>query len=349
MNFERFREDGDDAFVSFGRVQFSYQAATAEDISVNVNDHVAILKKDEGGWSRVVLGPHAGYVPANYLQEVSTAQYLTATVRAISRSASSIASSSTTDNNHLGDTDYEAVADYSTGDGSQVALMQGDSVKVLDKTSADWWHVRVNGSNETGFAPTTYLRPSFASTQQTHYYPAHSVPPTDSSDASPADFSGGELEEDNLYCTPEAVVMQDKATAHRRSSVHSVNSVNRLQFISPLEKKRREERKQYRAHQLQEQQGQRNNTNGRRASTTSSTMSTEDLKRQIHLMETALEAVKNECSELNREIAHLSEARPIEDIREEHERLVQLVTVLKTLGTEDGTELADMAMHDVDC
>jgi hypothetical protein len=284
---------------------------------------------------------------------VTSSQYLSATAHTTHGNGSSAGDDAST-----GGTAFEAIADYTAADGTQVSLSTGDVVTLVAKSNADWWSVRHGGAE--GFAPASYLKPTTSKVAPPPPPPAtgggYSGSESFGVSMAPIDFSGGGTSQRTTLARsastnrPTAPRMPGGVapTAPRAPGGDSGGAADpALAFISPTERRRKEEeemRKMMRRKDGGEGGGSTNRPESQSAiQLLEETAANNDkLKRQLQMAENALESTSAACSELNRQIARLTKTRTLDQCTAEFERLVALVAALKREAA-GGVRLADLA------
>jgi len=344
MDFSRFRTPDDDPHISYAKAIYSFVKDAEDDLDLECDMYMAVLQKNKDDWSRVVIGSKVGFVPANYISEVSEAEF---------RSATGMNSNSTNSN----DTAYEAIADFTAADESQVSLKSGEVVAVVEKVNDDWWMVRVGGSE--GLAPATYLKSSLRK-------PPPKAPPPQTKDGlddrkSSSNSFGALSKPIDLSRRPSLAknshsqtVSTKKPTAPRApvapnftGKESSTDTDTPLAYISPTEQRRKEEEEHRRSMRKKRTPGM---PNIRPESVTTQQLlgdtiqDNQKLKLQLKIAEEALISMSESCSTLSRQISQLSGSRSLSQCKIEFEHLQKFMNNLKSFSS-GGLRLSDLTRY----
>ncbi|KAI9207023.1 uncharacterized protein BJ171DRAFT_495457 [Polychytrium aggregatum] len=144
---------------------YAYDAAEAEELSIQEQEDLTVLGPDEEGWTKVRGRRGEGYVPSNYIKATTLADRRVSSVSSISRSTSaslpitaladprrsSVAKSVTTQ--------VKAIYDYTASDAEEITFKAGDVIEVTRVTENHedaWWEGRVVRTQQRGNFPVVF-------------------------------------------------------------------------------------------------------------------------------------------------------------------------------------------------
>eukprot|EP01113_Clastostelium_recurvatum_P037031 TRINITY_DN5374_c0_g1_i1.p1 TRINITY_DN5374_c0_g1~~TRINITY_DN5374_c0_g1_i1.p1 ORF type:complete len:949 (+),score=267.77 TRINITY_DN5374_c0_g1_i1:1229-4075(+) len=138
---------------TWARVLYSYTATRDNDISIEKDEVLKVVKKYEGGWWVADKDGHLGVFPASYVTEVPApdphgSSPSSASVPPVATTATPTSSSPVPSHAPAGTTfkgQAKAIQDHQAKHVSQLHFQKGDIINIVDKFPTGWWKGEKDG------------------------------------------------------------------------------------------------------------------------------------------------------------------------------------------------------------